>query len=463
MENRSDKINEIRLLIAEIEILDAINRTIELAESLNLPSFRDEALLLKVNQVQIRNDKQKNIDEASDLEVRQNRVIDQTLNLLTRLEGRANTIVENRMVPPVHQKENIEKTISKTIERPTKNTPKSKNSDEGNNRILIAIIVTVTLIIVVFLLYRMFDNKNTSGKEQNLPLVTKVAPCDDYVKRIEAAIAAKSFEKAKDALIAADEVCDNKLKLQFLLEDYNTALLEASQTDDNSVETEPKPDDNPKPEQPSEPGTTIKPGLVQVNPGILNIKPELLIRPELLNLDYWTGTWKSSFGNLAFVQIGTEVFGDYGNAKGWLQGKYDSKTKLFSGTFYNAISKKQGNFQFKKNGNSFEGKWGWKSQTLSQKWSGTLIGKEEPILKYYKNGFIGRVLDEKGKPIARAKVTVNDKSSVFTNTQGLFQIPLPTGSYRISASHANYQTERLQKTYRLKEEQEKVYFKLKMK
>ncbi len=453
MENLSNKINEIRSLIAEIEILDAINRAAKLAESLNLLDFRDEALLLETNQIKINNDIQKNIDDADDLEVRQNKVVDQTLNLLTRMEATATKKIEKEIIPPVELNHKKTTTANRT------------KSESNSNTILIGIVALVTLVIVGFLLFKIIGNKSTTTTtNQNLPDVNQTALCDDYVARIESAIEAKAFEKAKKGLIAADEVCQNKLKLQFLLEDYNTALLEATQSDENEVEIEPetpeiKPDNNTVPNEEIKP-EIIKPGLVQVNPEILNINPKLVINPALLHLDFWTGNWESSFGKLSFVQKGTEVFGDYDNGKGWLQGKYNLKTKLFTGTFYNGISKKYGSFQFKKDGKKFDGKWGWKNEALSRKWSGKLINAKTPTLQFYKTGFSGRVLNEAGQPITRAKVTVNGKIAVFTNAQGFFQILLPEGMYTIEASHANYRTEKSSKKYQLNSNQEKVNFRL---
>lgn len=98
----------------------------------------------------------------------------------------------------------------------------------------------------------------------------------------------------------------------------------------------------------------------------------------------WTGAWDTSYGELRLVQVSDNVYGDYNDGNGTIEGKLDKNNRILTGYFYNAKAKKEGDFTFIRwNGNSFKGSWNWYNSTEKAEWNGTKSSSAFPSLKYY--------------------------------------------------------------------------------
>jgi len=89
----------------------------------------------------------------------------------------------------------------------------------------------------------------------------------------------------------------------------------------------------------------------------------------------WTGKWRTNFGELTLKENGNTVMGNYSN-KGLINGKIiqNGTENILEGLFTN--DSRQGFFKFIKNGNSFEGKWKWETDT---NWNSTAWNGERSI------------------------------------------------------------------------------------
>jgi hypothetical protein len=379
MENRID---EIRNLIGDVEFLAAINEVIELTTLLGHKDLRDDAFLLKSNQVQLNQDKNKGLGSSDELEGRQNKIVDKVLDLLTTLENRVATQPELPKVESIVEPISQPKTITKTIAVTT-----------ANNNLPKVIIAVLAGLLILFFGYRFMKSPPKKTEKET---VAKVDTCEEALNRIEEAIAAKEFLIAKKGLFKADKVCTEKIRLTLLFEDYNDALEAAKEsgepikvteeTPNKPAETEggTKPEDNgTKPEDNgTKPSGGTKPGIVK--PGLITIDPsKLTIQPGILNLDTWTGMWTSNFGDIAFVQNGSQIMGDYPKANGWLNGRYNKRSKKWTGVFYNGIAKKYGKFEFVKNGKEFSGTWYFDDNSSKGTWKGKQTSTTLPTLKIF--------------------------------------------------------------------------------
>ncbi|TKC64996.1 SusC/RagA family TonB-linked outer membrane protein [Pedobacter hiemivivus] len=75
-----------------------------------------------------------------------------------------------------------------------------------------------------------------------------------------------------------------------------------------------------------------------------------------------------------------------------------------------------------------------------------IVTKEESNVNQKGAQFIiGKIIDEQGKPLPGANVTVVElKRSVVTNSQGVFKVPVLADSYTLEVSFISYQTKRIQ-------------------
>lgn len=376
MENRID---EIRNLIGDVEFLAAINEVIELTTSLGHKDLRDDAFLLKSNQVQLNQDKNKGLGSADELAGRQNKIVDKLLDLLTTLENRVATQPE----PP--KAEAVVEPKPEPISQP-KATATTNVTTTANSNLPKIIIAVIASLAILFFGYRFIK---PASKKTEKETVAKVDTCEEALNRIEEAIAAKEFLIAKKGLFKADKICTEKIRLTLLFEDYNEALEAAKESGEPikvTEETPNKPTETEEETKPNDNGTKpdggIKPGVVK--PGLITIDPsKLTIQPGVLNLDTWTGTWTSDFGEIAFVQNGSQIMGDYPKANGWLNGTYNKRSKKWTGTFYNGILKKQGQFEFVKNGKEFSGTWYFDDNSSKGTWKGKQNSTVLPTLKIF--------------------------------------------------------------------------------
>jgi hypothetical protein len=453
------RIDEIRNLIGDVEFLAAINEVIELTTSLGHKDLRDDGFLLKANQVQLNQDKNKGLGSSDELAGRQNKIVDKVLDLLTTLENRVMTEPEPPKAEPVVTSK------PQQILHPKINTTTSVTT--ANNNLPKVIIAVLAGLLILFFGYRFMKSPSKNPQKE---AVAKVDTCEEGLKRIEEAIAAKDFEFAKKGLFKADKICTEKIQLSFLLDEYNKAVEEAKQVDAVTENTEnenvtnsggtTKPNEPTKPNGGTKPDGGIKPGILK--PGILTIDPsKLLIKPGALLLDTWTGTWESDFGEVIFIQTGKELFGDYSKYNGWIFGEYNDNSKSWKGVFYNGITKKEGSFEFVKSGKSFTGTWRFNDNSASGNWKGSQTSQTKPTLKYFPT-FSGRVYDINGKAVEKAKVSFNNQYTTYSDENGAFSLNLPYGKYKATAAQPNYQSQTLDVKH-VENSRVRFYFKLKEK
>ncbi|NJN78841.1 MAG: carboxypeptidase regulatory-like domain-containing protein [Saprospiraceae bacterium] len=437
------RIDEIRNLIGDVEFLAAINEVIELTTSLGHKDLRDDAFLLKANQVQLNQDKNKGLGSADEFAGRQNIIVDKVLDLLTTLENRVVTEPEQPKSPK-----------SEPISQPKINQTTATATTSNNlPKIIIAVLAG---LLILFFGYRF--TKSSSNKTAK-PKVSNMDSCEDALKRIKEAITAKDFEIAKKGLLRADKICTEKIELAFLLDEYNKAVKEIDEqiSVNETDNTKPETPEEPKPDNGTKPGGTIKPEAIR--PGLIAIDPSrLTIKPGVLTLDTWTGTWNSDFGEIIFIQTGKEIFGDYSKYKGWIFGEYNDNSKSWKGIFYNGITKKEGSFEFVKSGETFTGKWQFNDNSGNGNWKGSQTSKTKSTLNYFPI-FNGKVYDTNGKAVAKAKVSFNNQYTTYSDESGNFKLNLPHGKYEATATQPNYQSQTLTVKH-VENSRSRFYFKL---
>ena len=113
--------------------------------------------------------------------------------------------------------------------------------------------------------------------------------------------------------------------------------------------------------------------------------------PKDIKVAVWSGKWNTSQGYIILNQVGKVVTGKY-HTVGQINAVYDETTKTLKGTFTN--NGNSGYLEYKIVGNSFIGKWGWKSDLAGGNWTGE---------KAYKTNYMPA-----SAPTASATPTVSD-------------------------------------------------------
>ncbi len=82
----------------------------------------------------------------------------------------------------------------------------------------------------------------------------------------------------------------------------------------------------------------------------------------------WSGKWQTNFGDIILYQKGNQVTGKY-REKDRIETTYHPATGLLKGTFTN--DGRTGYLEFRFEGHTFAGRWGWNSQMNEGRWEGS--------------------------------------------------------------------------------------------
>lgn len=232
------QIESIRALIAESRIPEAIQSFIGLARTANKPELRDELISISAQQRKLESDTRKYIADASEIEMRQNRLLDHLLELLSDVESG--------------------EWVEEEAEESRPPAPKPEKRKKAFPLTLILVLAGLA-VATTFLIYR-FTYKKANGREK----------ADNACLELKREALERSrlgdFEGALLILGKAMETCADKREVEELV-----ARVEQRRREEQHPEEErpPRHDEPQEPQREEEPG----PAGFQVSHATLRASP----------------------------------------------------------------------------------------------------------------------------------------------------------------------------------------------
>ena len=235
------RIESIRMLVAESKVSEAIQAFIDLAKASKKPELRDELISISAQQRKLESDTRKYIADASEIELRQNRLLNQLLDLLSDVERGA--WVEGE---------------EPEIRRPS---PPKKEQEERKKALPLPWIIAMAVVVVVAV-FLILKSTGTKGGDKGSNI------CIELKQEARKQTRLGDYAAARELLAKALEVCEDKESVEDLL-----GLLEQRMREEQPKEEErpSNPDEKEPPKREEQPAPS--PTGFQVASAILKASP----------------------------------------------------------------------------------------------------------------------------------------------------------------------------------------------